>query len=268
MTQEDEILKLQSELQQNPKSPQFIKLAELYLKREMKDEAESLVRQSLKFHRNVTSGLVLFGRILKLKKNHQEAIEPLTRATQIAPDNWRAWLELAETYLELKSGKLALNAFKRVLFLNPNQPLARRAVAKLEILTADEYEDELFQMQKLPESLKDLGESKNTESSKQWSEPGAALTRALSFADALIVRHETERAISLLNECSEKFGSHPEIESRRLKLSVFEKPQFIQPKSVAEASMTKKNLLDEKKIKVLSELLRRIETKKSDFLST
>lgn len=267
MTQEDEILVLQTELQQNPKSAQFTKLAELYIARDMKDEAEALVRQSLKFHRSSTSGLILLGRVLKLKKKSNDAIEPLSRATQIAPDNWRAWLELAEAQLELKNGKLALNAFKRVLFLNPNQPLARRAVAKLEVLTADEYEAELFQMQKLPESMTSAP-VKTVQNIGKWSEPGAELVRALSFADALILRHETERAIALLNECSEKFGSHPEIESRRLKLSIFERPQYIQPKFIAETSAAKKNLLDEKKIRVLRELLHRIETKKSDLLST
>lgn len=266
MTQEDEILELQNELQENPKSPQFVKLAELYLSRDMKDEAELLVTQSLKFHPNSTSGLILIGRIFKLKKMNNEAIGPLTKATKLASDNWKAWLELAETYLELKNGKLALQAFKRVMFINPTHQLARRASARLELLTADEYESELFQMQKLPDAQLNAPSEEVTKTG--WTKPDEDLLRVLSYIDALIVRHDAEKAIHLLNECSEKYGQHPEIESRRLKLSVFEKPDYLQPKSAAEASKSKQKILREKKLQALQKLLRRIETKKSDLLST
>lgn len=266
MTQEDEIAQLQKELQENPKSPQFVKLAEIYLTREMNDEAEFLVKQSLKFHPRSTSGLILMGRIFKLKKMHKEALQPLSDATKLATENWRAWLELAETYLELKNGKQALTAFKKVLFFNPTHPLARRAVAKLELLSADEYEDDLFQMQKLPETV--LESQADATESQAWDKPDAALLRSISFIDALIVRHDIEKALALLNECSIKYGNHPEIESRRLKLSVFEKPDYIEPKSVANASLAKQKIIKQKKIAALEMLLRRIESNKSDLLST
>lgn len=267
MTQEDEILELQKELQQNPRSAQFARLAELYISREMPDEALRLVQQSLKFHPRSTSGLLLLGRLLRTKKQLQEAITPLKNVTQLAPENWRAWLELAETELELKNGKPALAAFKRVLLLNPQHPLARRAVARLELLTADEYEDDLFEMKKLPE--KGLPESTaNTAEPSQWPRPDEALVRSISFIDALIVRQDIQKALELLNQCSAQYGPNPEIDSRRLKLSVFEKADYIQPKSVAEASKSKQKIVNEKKIAALQMLLRRIESNKSDLLST
>lgn len=266
MTQEDEIEELQKELQQNPKSQQFVKLAELYLSREMNDEAETLVQQSLKFHPRSISGLILSGRILKLKKQYPAAAAPLTEATKLARDNWRAWLELAETHLELKNGKLALAAFKKVLFLNPKHPLARRAVAKLELLTADEYETELFQMQKLPKSFQ---ESQNVSApASPWAKPNEALIRAISYIDALIVRHENNMALRLLNECSINYGAHPEIDSRRLKLSVYEKADLLQPRSITASSHSKQKVIREKQIRALQMLLRRIEAKKSELLST
>ncbi len=266
MTQEDEIEELQKELQLNPKSPQFVRLAELYLLREMNDEAESLVKQSLKFHPRSISGLILLGRIFKLKKQHNDALKPLTEAIQLASENWRAWLELAETHLALKNGKLALNAFKKVLFLNPTHPLARRAVAKLDLLTADEYEDELFQMQKLPETV--FEKQKNGTPESKWSKPGDALIRSISYIDALIVRHDIKKALNLLNECSEHYGAHPEIDARRLKLSVFEKAEYLQPKSAASAAQAKQKVIKEKKIAALQMLLCRIEANKSELLST
>ena len=152
MSQDNETLQLQKELQQNPRSVQFTKLAEIYLSRDMVEEAFALVKQSLKFHPRSVSGLILLGRINKLKKQYFESLAPLIEASKLAHDNWRAWLELAESYVELKNGKQALTSFKRVLLFNPSHPMARRAVAKLELLTADEYEDDLFQMQKLPDA--------------------------------------------------------------------------------------------------------------------
>ncbi len=52
----------------------------------------------------------------------------------------------------------------------------------------------------------------------------------------------------MLNECSTKYGAHPEIESRRLKLSVFENPQFIEPKQTATNSLARQELIQEKKV--------------------
>ena len=266
MTQEDEILALQKELQENPRSVQFTKLAELYLTRDMPDAAFTLVKQSLKFHPRSTSGLILMGRIYKLRKQNFEALDPLTEATKLAYDNWRAWLELAESYVELKNGKQALAAFKKVLLFNPTHPAARRAVAKLELLTADEYEDDLFQMQKLPEAQ--LREAPNENKDESWGEANPNLIRMMSYIDALIVRHDLEKATNLLNECTAQYGNHPEIESRRLKLSIFETPEYIEPKNIATSSMAKQELITDKKIAALKLLLRRIEAKKSDLLST
>lgn len=266
MTQEDEVEELQKELQLNPRSPQFVKLAEYYLTREMNSEADALVKQGLKFHPKSTSGLLLSGRIFNLKKMHAEAIQPLTQATKLAPENWRAWLELAEANLALKSSKPALYAFKKVLFLNPTHLLAHRAITKLELLTADEYEDELFQMQKLPKVA--LSPTEVDPLPDKWTKPDETLLRIISYVDALIVRHEIEKALSLLNDCSNRYGPHPEIDSRRLKLSIFEKADYLQPKSSASASRAKQKIIIEKKITVLQMLLRRIERNKSDFLST
>lgn len=266
MSQDNETLQLQKELQQNPRSVQFTKLAEIYLSRDMVEEAFALVKQSLKFHPRSVSGLILLGRINKLKKQYFESLAPLIEASKLAHDNWRAWLELAESYVELKNGKQALTSFKRVLLFNPSHPMARRAVAKLELLTADEYEDDLFQMQKLPDAQ--LQAPQQPQKAGEWKAADAGLKRMMSFVDALIVRHDLEKATNLLNDCSAQYGSHPEIESRRLKLSVFETPDYIQPKHVAANSQARKLLVHEKKIAALKLLLRRIEAKKSDFLST
>lgn len=273
MTQVDEIEKLQIELAENPKSTAFTRLAELYLGREMQSEAEQLVQKSLKFHPRSVSGLILLGRIFKLKKNPTAAISPLSEATKLAPENWRAWAELGEAFLEVKNGKAALSSFKKVLFLNPTHPLARKAVAKLEVLTADEYEDDLFQMQQLPEA--ELNQARTSPGSTAWAETPAGLTRIISYIDALIIRNDQQKAIELLNDCTKNYGAHPEIESRRLQLSPYEKSVFISPKSdfgaesnTSKQSQARQGLARDKKIRVLKELLHRIATHSTHHLST
>lgn len=266
MTQVDEIEELQIELNENPKSLNFVRLAEIYLQRDMADDAENLVRRSLKFHPKSVSGLILLGRILKNIQNHDEAIINFQRATQLAPENWKAWLEMAETYMAMQRAKDALASFKRVLFLNPNHPLARRAVAKLEILTADEYDDDLFSMEPL-QKAQDRPAPPQDKSSG-WSKIPSALERSLALVDALTVRLDTKKALNLLNECSKKYGNHPEIEARRLRLSTYDKPEYIAPKHFQQSSLAKQELIKERKIKTLEELLRRIETLQTDRLST
>jgi cytochrome c-type biogenesis protein CcmH/NrfG len=266
MTQVDEIEKLQLELAQNPKSSEFVRLAELYLSQEMLPEAEHLVSQSLKFHPRSVSGLILLGRIFKIKNNYAEALAPLIEATRLAGENWRAWAELGESYLELKKGKRALEAFKKVLFLNPTHAQARRAVNKLEVLTADEYEEDLFQMQTLPETKLHTLDSNNPEN--RWGETPAGLIRILSYIDALIIRNDQQKAIDLLNDCTKRFGSHPEIDARRLRLSAYESSELIQPKLAQNSSRIRGRAQIEKKIRALKELLHRIELRKSQVLST
>ncbi len=266
MTQEDEIEKLQVVLYQNPQSGQFVRLAELYLSREMATDAALLIQQSLKFNPQSVSGLILLGRSFRKLKKIDEAIEPLLQATKLAQDNWRAWLELAEIYLELRAIKLSLTAYKKVLLFNPTHPQARRAVAKLEVLTADEYEEDLFAMEKLPEA--NLVSVPETEITQSWEIAPDGLIRVISYVDALIVRNENQKAITLLNDCTKKYGTHPEIETRRLKLSVYEQAEFIKPKSLADSSKSRREMIHDKKIEVLQELLRRIESIKIESLST
>lgn len=265
MTQEDEIERWQIELNENPKSLQFIPLAEKYLERDLLIDAENLVARSLKFHPHSVSGLLLLGRIFRQQKKILEAVSCLDKATVLAPDNWKAWLEKAEIFSEQQQGKKALTSFKKVLFLNPTHPLARRAVAKLEVLTADEYEEDLFSMQPLHKA-----ESKEADliNNIEWSKIPSSLERVLALVDALTVRLDTKKALDLLNDCTKKYGSHPEIDSRHLRLSTYDIPDYIQPNRQKKSSLAKQELIHQKKISFLQELLRRIELVRTDRLST
>ena len=266
MTQVDEVKQLQIELSDNPQSLNFIRLSEVYIDRQLLSDAESLVRRSLKFHPKSVSGLALLARILRQQNRAEEALPFLDSATGLAPDNWKAWLDKAEILAELQLGKKALKSFKQVLLLNPTHPLARRAVAKLEVLTADEYEDDLFSMQ--PLNRAELDNPVESSLVSAWTKIPSSLERVLALVDALTVRLDTKKALDLLSDCTKKYGSHPEIDSRRLRLSTYDSPDFIQPKSQKKSSLAKQEMLSQRKISVLKELLRRIEVIKTQRLST
>ena len=234
------IEKLQAELFDNPRSLNFNLLAEKYLEREMYVETEQLVRTSLKFHPKSVSGYILLGQSLRKQKRSAEAADSYKKAITLAPDNAKALAELAEVWTEQKNGKAALKCYKQILLHYPNHPLARRAVARLEILTADEYEDDLFTMQPLKnhqEKSKVAPNTAATPKSQEWAAAPAALERILAFIDALTVRLEVKKALEMLSDCAKKYGPHPEIESRRLRLSEFEKPETILPKEQQRTSL-------------------------------
>ncbi len=266
MTQVDEIERLQIELAENPKSLSFVRLAEMYLDREMAADAESLVRRSLKFHPHSVSGLLLLSRILKKLEQSEHALPYLQKAVQLASENWQAWLQMAEVYAELQNGKMALSCFKKVLFLNPSHPLARRAVGKLEVLTADEYDEDLFSMQ--PLHLAELKAETEPQPKTAWTKIPGSLERMLAFVDALTVRLDVKKALEMLNDCTKKYGPHPEIDSRRLKLVTYDSPDFIAPNNPNKSSLAMADLVHTRKVSVLRELLRRIELKQRDRLST
>lgn len=270
MTQDNNSIEtLQAELFENPRSLNFTLLAEKYLEKELFSETEALVRTSLKFHPTSVSGYILLSRSLSAQSKQMEAIDSLKMAIKLAPDNIKALSSLAEVYVETKNGKSALKCYKQILFHYPHHPIARRAVARLEVLSADEYEDDLFEMQPIQNSsLKDIDSNLAPSESKEWAPVTPALERILAFIDALTVRLEIQKALEMLSDCTKKYGNHPEIETRRLKLSEYEKPSVIFSKQKIESSTARSDMIRQKKLDILNELLRRIEDQKQQQLST
>lgn len=266
-----EIEKLQLALEQDPKSLSFVQLGDLYLANGMAKEAREVVEKSLKHHPKSLSGLILLGRICKFERQYDQAIEFFSIALKKAPTNWYALLLRAETYLKNDQNKLALKDFKQVLLHNPNHPLARKAVAKLEVLTADEFEDDLFEMKSLGDLNKPQAHSfeplqKEIEKyDEQWKPITPQLERLLALVDAFTVRHEYEKAMNLLKDCKKEFGDHGEIQIRWMRLSPYESAENIRPKNISEKSALRERAIREKKLNALELMLRRIEKSKKTF---
>lgn len=228
------IEKYQMMLQKDPHSQVFAPLADAYREMGMLKEAEDIASTGVKRHPHLASGFLVYARIMKDQRHLEESLKLVQKAIELSPENIMAHTLQAEIYLQSKRPKEALRAFKMVLFLNPQSERARKAVAKLESLTADEYEEDVFEMSKLS-SLKEsfwseddeekesavihqksqISEQTSTE--KKPAPPPRALERMLSLIDAFIVRNDLNKAKMLLSDTQSEFGDHPEV-IQRMKL--------------------------------------------------
>lgn len=230
-----QIQKLQEQLRKDPKSPVFVTLAESYREQKEFDKAEKTVREGLTLNPNSTSGLVTLARILKDQKKFKMALEYLNLVTEKKPDNILAQVMRGEIFLLMKEAKKALACYKLVLFYNPTHPMALKAISKLESLTADEYEDDLFEMEKLTQitetTQRHTKESSDSDKSPSEREepsatqpPSRAMERLLSLSDAYIVRQEFDKALQLLKQGLKDFSHQPEIQKRLLNLEKRNQP--------------------------------------------
>ena len=258
---------LQIELQKNPKSLSFVQLADLYIAENMIDEAQSLIERSLKYNPHSISGLILLGRVYKTREDYGKALENFNQALAKAPTNWHCLLLRADTFLKLQQPKKALSDFKAVLLHNPTHPLARKAIAKLEVLTADDYEDDVFEIQSVKEIADKSHQQLTPQIDQSWLISNQKMDRVLSLVDAFTVRHDYQKSIQLLRECIGEFGEHPEIQTRLLRLSQYETAEKIRPKTEEKKSLSRRALINAKKMKTLELLLRRIQKIKSAGLA-
>ena len=205
-------------LAKEPKSQVFAPLAEAYRKMGLTDEAFRIAVRGVQYNPQFAGGRVALAKIFLDRDMLPSAISELEKAVESSFENLMAHGLLAECYLKAKRPKDALRAFKMVLFLAPNHEKARRAVQKLESLTADEYEDDLFEMKPLPR-LDRVGEEPEPEiaprENVKSARPGEPnLERVLSLVDAYIVRNDVDKATEALRDVGRWFGDHPEVIKR------------------------------------------------------
>lgn len=268
------IEKYQSLLTKDPGSQAFAPLAEAYREMGLMKEAMQIVTAGVQRHPQFVGGLVTYAKILRDTQQLPQALDALRRATALAPENILAHQLTAEVQLACKNPKEALKAFKMVLFLNPQSQSAKKAVQKLESLTADEYDEEVFAMAKLPQVNLDASPSPRTDAklfaNAAPSEPhyqpappprNKALERMLSLIDAFIVRNDLEKAHALLKDTRVEFGDSPEIERRMKTLQVryndTDEPTPLKP------LRSREELIQQKKLETLEMMLRRIEEYRS-----
>lgn len=204
-------------LQKDPKSQVFAPLTEAYRKMGLLEEAFRIAVRGVQFNPTFGGGRIALAKVFLDRDNLQAALDELEKAVEYSADNILAHSLLAECYLKSKRPKDALRSFKMVLFLAPTNEKAAKAVRKLESLTADEYEEDLFEMKPLPQV--DQLQTENAAPIKplQTGSVTSDLERTLSLVDAYIVRNDVEKALHALKQAEGYFGAHPEL-VKRLKL--------------------------------------------------
>lgn len=205
------IEKYQILLERDPKSQVFAPLAEAYRRMGMIEEAFRIAVRGVQFNPVFGGGRIALAKIFLDRDNLPGAITELEKAVELSADNILAHSLLGECLLKNKQPKEALRSFKMVLFLMPNNEKAQKAVKKLEALTADEYEEDLFEMKPLTAGHRI--EALPIQPLKPMAGT-ADLDRVLSLVDAYIVRNDMLRAHEILKENEPSYGSHPEVIKR------------------------------------------------------
>jgi tetratricopeptide (TPR) repeat protein len=202
----------QIEYQRNPASRVFAPLSEAYRRLGMINEAMEVATRGVRLHPDFAAGRIALARLLIEKRNFTDALEQLGKATELSPDNLLAFQLMGETYLELRRPKDALQAFKMVLFLSPQHERAAKMVKKWEFLTADEFEDDVFEWSK--EDVAPPQPLSEAEKKRDPSRADREAYRALSIADALTVRNDLEGAFAVLGRALRHLGPRADLETR------------------------------------------------------
>jgi tetratricopeptide (TPR) repeat protein len=248
------IEKYQILLQKDPKSQVFAPLTEAYRKMGLLEEAFRIAVRGVQFNPQFGGGRIALAKVFLDRDNLQGAVTELEKAVELSPDNILAHSVLGECYLKSKRPKDALRSFKMVLFLSPNNEKAQKAVRKLEALTADEYEEDLFEMKQLAQTGVENAETlKPMETGALSSE----LDRILSLSDAYIVRNDLEKANAVLRHGEINFGSHPELIKRLKLVNQRNMPADNEPSLEGPPLSRERQRLDGK-ISMLQDMLERI----------
>jgi tetratricopeptide (TPR) repeat protein len=204
------IEKYQILLEKDPKSQVFAPLAEAYRRMGLIEEAFRIAVRGVQFNPGFGGGRIALAKVFLDRDNLAGAVAELEKAVEASADNIMAHSLLGECYLKNKQPKEALRSFKMVLFLAPSNEKAQKAVKKLESLTADEYDEDLFQMKPLERA----GRDQPTPLAPIKTTATGDIDRVLSLVDAYIVRNDMTKAHEILKQSEQSYGTHPEVIKR------------------------------------------------------
>lgn len=259
----DLIEKYQILLEKDPKSQVFAPLAEAYRKMGLIEEAFRIAVRGVQFNPQFGGGRIALAKVFIERDNTQAAADELERAIELSQDNILAHSLLADCYLKLKRPKEALQAYKMVLFLAPTNEKASKAVKKLESLTADEYEEDLFEMKPLPgvDQVKTEALTPIRPMHKENTSTVSDLERTLSLADAFIIRNDVDKALQVLQDAEFNFGAHPEVVKR---IKLISQRTFEREETPSTPLPSREKQVLDRKIQFLRDLLSRL-PQKSQF---
>lgn len=261
------IERYQKLFEKDPKSKVFAPLGEAYRKMGLLKEAKTILESGVKLHPHFSSGRVAFAKVLMDEKEYQAAADQLLAATDLSPENILAQKLLGECFIQIKNLKNALKAYKMVLFLNPNDAQAQMHIRKLESLTADEYEEDVFEMKPLKADIALKNPAKAPSNATPGSYKHLQLERILSLTDAFIARMDFERALETIESSENLIGTHRELDKRKqfINARLEEHKEFIPENLDPAKSLQSEPIADSlsaQKIDLLKNLLHKIESRR------
>jgi tetratricopeptide (TPR) repeat protein len=250
-------------LEKDPRSQVFAPLAEAYRKMGLIEEAFRICVRGVQYHPGFSGGRIALAKVLLDRDNVPGAAKELEKAIEVSPDNILAHQLLGEIYLAQKDAKLALRSWKMVMFLAPTNERALSAVKKLESLTADEYEEEIFSMKPLKQATHFEGQLEQLTPLGQpqaGSSRIAELDRFMSLTDAYLVRNDFDRAMETLREAQKFYSNAPEL-IKRMRLLQSRTGLDLNDEPMPEKPMPREAARIEQKITLLQSLRGRFQAR-------
>ncbi len=165
-----EIDKLEKKLEKDPSSIVFVQLAEEYRKMGRIDDAINVCIEGIKHHPNYWTAYILLAKCYFEKEEYEKSKEYLEQALSGSPDNIQAISLIAETYEKLNIWDKALDKYRILQLLSPNQETENKIKfieEKIEYKKIEETPTVQFSMSLIKETLSEGKKSDNLQESKE-----------------------------------------------------------------------------------------------------
>jgi len=139
----EELEKLKQRVEKDPLSKLFVPLAEEYRKMGMLDEALSVLLRGLENQPNYMTARVSLGKVYLEKNMLREAKEEFKKVVNAIPDNLFALKKIAEISEKLGDINDAIDAYTKIVKLNPMDDEAKSALENLKQKSVPEVTDKV-----------------------------------------------------------------------------------------------------------------------------
>lgn len=136
-TDDEALERLRKLVRSEPRSPQFVALAELCRRLGLRDEAVSVCRQGLSYHPNYVSGLVVMGRCCQESGDVVGAIEAYHKVLELAPDNLAGLIGLGILHEQQGALEAALRYFRGAVDLGADDASLEVRIRNVETALAE-----------------------------------------------------------------------------------------------------------------------------------
>ena len=252
-------------------------MADLYRKQGERDKALALCQKGLRARPESAKGHIALARVLLDMNKWEPAVSALEKATDLSPENIFAYELLGQAWLQLKNPEKTLQAYKMVLFLDPENKPAKNIITKLEPVTAVHYDKTGFAFKSLNEVARHIAPPFSSHPDDPpvlhpanrvpaLKEKEQFLTRS-AMIEALIYRGELKKSARFLREMKNIYTHskwEPALQALQNKLSMSDKvssqaPEDTSQRTITQPRQAQQSRQKQAKILILRGLLARIE---------